>query len=192
MALGSWTWGSLADEFGISRALLLSALVHLLAVLVGLRWVLPIDEEANLEPLNRWREPSLNLDIQHRSGPIVVTVEYRIGEEDVGEFLALMAERRRVRRRDGARHWHLLRDLAEPELWIERYDTPTWLDYVRLAQRITHADAEIVDRLRELHRGTEPPQVRRRIERQPVPTASEADTANETDDYSRDPTQVTG
>ncbi len=129
------------------------------------------------------------LDVQHRSGPIVVTIEYRIREEDVREFLALMAERRRIRRRDGARHWHLLRDLAEPELWTERYDTPTWLDYVRLAQRITQADARIVDRLRELHRGPEPPQVRRRIERQPISTSPEAGYSNETDYYPTDPTQ---
>ena len=170
IALGSWTWGLVAEHFSISAALALSALVHLLAVLVGLRWVLPDDQEINLEPLNRWKEPNLGLDVQHRSGPIVVTIEYRIREEDVREFLALMAERRRIRRRDGARHWHLLRDLSQPELWTERYDTPTWLDYIRMAQRITQADASIVDRLRALHRGSEPPEVRRRIERQPIST----------------------
>ena len=119
----------------------------------------------------------------------MITIEYRIREEDVREFLALMAERRRIRRRDGARHWHLLRDLAEPELWTERYDTPTWLDYVRQAQRITQADARIVDRLSELHRGAEPPQVRRRIERQPVSTSLEADDPHEADYYPTDPPQ---
>ena len=41
MALGSGTWGLLAERFSISEALVLSALVHLLAVLVGLRWALP-------------------------------------------------------------------------------------------------------------------------------------------------------
>jgi len=182
IALGSWTWGLLAERFSISEALVLSALVHLLAVLVGLRRTLPNDEDVNLEPLNRWTEPSVSTEIQHRSGPIVVTIEYRIRQEGVREFLTLMAERRRIRRRDGARHWHLLRDLAEPELWTERYDTPTWLDYVRQAQRITQADARIVDRLRELHRGAEPPRVRRRIERQ-------AGDSQKTDYYTTDPPQ---
>jgi MFS family permease len=180
MALGSWTWGMLADRFSTSEALVWSALVHGLAVLAGLRWSLPNYEEANLEPLNRWKQPDIALEIQPRSGPIVVTIEYRIREEDLPEFLALMAERRRIRRRDGARHWHLLRDLANPELWTERYDTPTWLDYVRQAQRITQADTSIVDRLRELHRGSEPPPVRRRIERQPVSTSPEATSPHET------------
>jgi MFS family permease len=188
MALGSWAWGLMAEGISLSHALIASALVHLLAVAAGLRWRLPSDGEANLEPLNRWREPSLKVEIQPRSGPVVITVEYRIRDADVPEFLALMAERRRIRRRDGARHWHLLRDLAEPELWTERYDTPTWIDYVRLAGRITHADAGIVDRLRQLHCGPEPPRVRRRIERQPVATAPELSGLAETEEDPVDPT----
>ncbi len=187
MALGSWGWGLLAEEVGLTRALVASALVHLLALAAGLRWRLPSDRVANLEPLNRWTEPSVKVDIQPRSGPVVITVEYQIDERDVPEFLALMAERRRIRRRDGGRHWHLLRDLAEPELWIERYDTPTWIDYVRLAGRLTHDDVGIVDRLRQLHRGPEPPRVRRRIERQPIATAPELSGVAEAEEDPVDP-----
>jgi hypothetical protein len=82
------------------------------------------------------------------------------------EFLAAMGERRRIRRRDGARHWTLLRDLAEPDLWIERYHSPTWLDYVRQNQRVTQEDAVILDRIHRLHQGPGKPRVRRMIERQ--------------------------
>ena len=192
MALGSWAWGLVAEHVSLSHALVASAVVHLVAVVAGLRWRLPGDGEANLEPLNRWTEPSLKLEIQPRSGPVVISVEYRIRDDDVAQFLALMAERRRIRRRDGARHWHLLRDLAEPELWTERYDTPTWIDYVRSAGRITHADAGIVDRLRGLHRGPEPPRVRRGIERQPISTAPELSGVTDTDEYPLDPTQAAG
>ena len=58
--------------------------------------------------------------------------------------LAREDERRRIRRRDGALNWRLLRDLADPEVWIERYETPTWLDYVRLNSCMTRHDAVIV------------------------------------------------
>ena len=77
-----------------------------------------------------------------------------------------MAERRRIRRRDGARSWRLLRDLAEPQVWIERYETATWLEYIRHNSRLTHVDAHIPERLRALHRGPDAPRVRRMIERQ--------------------------
>src|SRR5690606_38575004 len=119
-------------------------------------------------------EPAVALEIQPRSGPIVVTVEYRIRERDVLEFLTLIAERRRIRRRDGARRWQLLRDLAEPELWIERFQAPTWLDYVRQSQRATQGDASVVERLRALHIGPEPPRVRRMIERQIAASSAQA------------------
>jgi MFS family permease len=192
MAVGSWNWGLLTELFGIREALAISAAIHVLGVLIGLRWPLPDNEDTNLEPLNRWKEPSLGLEILPRSGPIVVTIEYRIRAEDTREFLALMAERRRIRRRDGARHWHLLRDLGDPDFWIERYDTPTWLDYVRISQRITHADARIVDRLRELHQGGEPPRVRRRIERQPIAAPGMGFANNAEEEPPTDPTQAPG
>jgi MFS family permease len=78
MALGSWTWGVLAERFSISEALLISCVVHGVGVLIGLRWPVPDYQDANLEPLNRWTEPSPALDIQPRSGPIVITIEYQI------------------------------------------------------------------------------------------------------------------
>ena len=41
-----------------------------------------------------------------------------------------------------------------PELWLESYQTPTWIEYVRHHQRRTRADAEVFDRIRRpLHRG---------------------------------------
>jgi len=43
--------------------------------------------------------------------------------------------------------------------------TPTWLEYIRHNGRATHADAVIGERIRALHSGSEPPHVRRMIER---------------------------
>ena len=95
------------------------------------------------------------------------------GEADVPAFLALMQDRRRIRLRDGARNWTLMRDLENPDIWTETYHVPTWVDYVRHNQRRTKADAEITDRLLELHRGDRPPKVHRMIERQAIPPADD-------------------
>jgi predicted MFS family arabinose efflux permease len=166
IALGSWIWGIATERFGISVALSLAALVLGIGVVLGRRYSVRQTDSINLSPLARWRVPQIALDVEPRSGPIVITIEYRIREADMLEFLAAMAERRRVRLRDGAQRWSLLRDLADPELWTERYQTPTWLDYVRHNQRVTQDDAAVSDRIRALHVGPEPPRVRRRIERQ--------------------------
>jgi hypothetical protein len=168
LAAGSWLWGELAADVGITDSLLISAGVVLANVLLG-RWA-PLSQagELNLDPLRAqmWNAPTTAVPVDERTGPVVITVEYIIDEDDIEEFLGRMAERRRTRRRDGARNWRLLRDLHDPRLWIERYETPTWLDYIRLNNRLTRDDAFVPERLRELHRGTEGPRVRRRIERQ--------------------------
>jgi MFS family permease len=166
MAAGSWVWGSLTLHYGTEQALLAAAGALLVGAALGLRSPLPPLTALNLDPLSRWREPQIAVDIEPRSGPIIVTVEYMIRDEDVFAFLGAMSERRRIRRRDGARQWTLLRDLVNPELWIERYESPTWVEYIRHNQRVTQADAEIGDRVRALHYGVDPPLARRLIERQ--------------------------
>jgi len=166
LAGGSWLWGNVAESQGVKEALLLATIVLVGSAVFGLWQRLAQSEEVNLDPLRSWTAPATAVPVQPRSGPVVVTVEYIIRPEDVMEFLAAMAERRRIRRRDGALGWRLLRDLADPQLWIERYETPTWLDYIRLNNRLTHDDAIIPARLRALHRGSDGPRVRRMIERQ--------------------------
>ncbi|WP_313001278.1 MFS transporter [Brevundimonas sp.] len=172
MAGGSWLWGSLAQSQGLDAALGLSAGVLLLSVVIGLRVPLPSTANLNMDLLRRWTEPQTQLPIEPRSGPIVVSIAYRIREQDIDAFLAVMDERRRVRRRDGARQWRLLRDLAEPDIWVEKYQTATWLDYVRHNQRITQADADISQSIYALHQGPDKPVVHRLIERTTAPLAA--------------------
>ena len=167
LALGSWCWGHLAEGFGVAAALWVAATAMLLAAAIGLRLPLPGSEVLNLDPLDRWREPKVAMDIQPQSGPVHISVEYEIADEAIREFVAAMAERQRIRRRDGAHHWTLMRDLENPRIWVETFEMPTWADYVRLHMRATQADAALVDRIRAFHAGAEPPRVRRMVLRNP-------------------------
>jgi hypothetical protein len=166
LAAGAWGFGTLAEAQGVAVALHWAAATHLLGFAAGFVRPLPELSEMNLDPSTRWREPETDVPVTPRSGPIVVTIGYRISAEDLPDFLAAMAERQRIRRRDGARGWMLLRDLGDEELWIERYSTPTWLDYVRHNQRRTEADGAIFARIRALDRNPDGPVVHRMIERQ--------------------------
>jgi len=169
MAAGSWLWGLVADTYGPTTALVASAATLIFAVVISLRFALPEFAKLNLDPLGEFEEPALRLDLRARSGPIMIMVDYEIEQQDVPAFLAAMAERRRIRLRDGARQWALLRDLENPNLWTETYHVPTWVEYIRHNLRRTKADAEITAKLRRLHRGDRPPRVHRMIERQTVP-----------------------
>lgn len=165
MAAGSWLFGLLAEHEGVATALLAAAAGQVATLLLGV--VLPIMDggDDNLDPAGAWREPEVAVPVEPRSGPIVISIEYRVDPRDAAAFVEVMGERRRIRLRDGARGWTLMRDLGDPALWIERYHVATWADYVRHNLRRTLADTDNGDRLRMLHRGDWPPPVHRMIER---------------------------
>jgi len=166
MAGGSWLFGSIAGVNGVRAALLVATAVQIFGVLIGFLLKLPEIGQLDMNSRDSWVEPKTAVPVEARSGPIVITVEHRIAETDIAAFLAVMHERRRIRRRDGARDWALSRDLAEPTLWVERFDFATWLDYVRHNERRTQADTANSEALHRLWIDGVQPVVHRRIERQ--------------------------
>ncbi|MBN9045891.1 MAG: MFS transporter [Rhizobiales bacterium] len=169
MAAGSWLWGAIADASGVSGALVIASIALAVGGIIGIVLRQPDFESLNLDPTNQFSEPQLLLDLRPRSGPIMIMVDYCIDQQDVPEFLTLMSQRRRMRIRDGARQWVMLRDLERPNIWTESYHLPTWVEYVRHNQRETQADAEVTARLEALNRGDGPPRIHHMIERQTVP-----------------------
>jgi MFS family permease len=170
MTAGAWLWGAVAERAGTPEALWASAGAAVLGILFGLVLRMPDLVAHDLTPLNRFREPALAADITARSGPVRIHIEYEIPVENTEAFLRVIRDRRRIRLRDGARHWVLLRDLETPELWKETYQYPTWSEYVRCSLRTTQADADISGRLRVLSRDEQLPTIRRMIERHSVPS----------------------
>ncbi len=166
MAGGAWLFGWIAEHQGVVISLYVAAGVQFLAAILGLWRPLPQIGDDNLDPRGDWQEPDTAVPVEPRSGPIIVTIEYRIPAGSVVPFLTAMSERRRIRKRDGAHGWQLLRDLGESDLWVERYHVSTWLDYIRHNQRRTVADIANSEAIQALHDRTEPPVVHRRLERQ--------------------------
>lgn len=165
MAIGSWLWGAVAAEWGITASLQISAIAALSGILIGMKLPMPELGRMKLDPVDKPFTPRLAPDLEERSGPVVVMVEYVIREEDLADFLEVMRERRRVRRRNGARSWTLMRDATDTRVWIESYHVPNWIEYLRYHQRTTQADAEVMRRLHALHSLPEPPRVKRLVVR---------------------------
>ena len=166
MAGGAWLFGWIAEHQGVVISLYVAAGVQFLAAILGLWRPLPQIGDDNLDPRGDWQEPDTAVPVEPRSGPIIVTIEYRIPAGSVVPFLTAMSERKRIRKRDGAHGWQLLRDLGESDLWVERYHVSTWLDYIRHNQRRTVADIANSEAIQALHDRPEPPVVHRRLERQ--------------------------
>ncbi|MBY3280432.1 MFS transporter [Rhizobium laguerreae] len=164
MAAGSWVWGATAENYSLTTAILAAAMVLLLTA--GVAFVLPIRLwEDSDHATSSFVPPPLALDLQPRSGPIVIKIDYVIREQQLGAFLECMREQRLIQSRAGARNWTLQRNLRIPVLWTEAFKTPTWTDYLRLNQRLSAADRDLRDRLAALHCGGFPPEPVLSIER---------------------------
>jgi predicted MFS family arabinose efflux permease len=164
IAIGSWGWGRLTDAAGVQTALLVSAALMFASPLLGL-WLRMPRVGARNEDAELLADPEVRLALSGRSGPLVVEIEYRVDQESARTFHSVMQEVQLSRQRNGAYGWSIARDIADPELWTERYHCPTWLDYLRQRNRSTQSERALHQRAQAFHLGPEPVRVRRMLER---------------------------
>ena len=164
LSLGGWAWGVVARYYGTEAAMVASGVGLILSISFGLFLRMPTVEEQRDHGV-AFTDPDTKLDIRGRSGPIVLTVSYRVPADQARAFYTAMLEMEAIRNRTGAYGWSLARDIGDPELWIERYHTPTWHDYLRQRTRLTAADMASWDRARAFHKGPEPIAFNRLLER---------------------------
>ncbi|UFW88298.1 MFS transporter [Bradyrhizobium barranii] len=164
IAVGSWVWGSLADATGVQTALLMSAGLMLASPLLGF-WLRMPRVSTREEDAEMLADPEVRVALSARSGPLVVEIEYRIASEDARAFHNVMQDVQLFRQRSGAYGWSIARDVADPELWTERYHCPTWLDYLRQRNRSTKSERALDETAAAFHIGPQPMRVRRMLER---------------------------
>ncbi|MFK4495949.1 MFS family permease [Bradyrhizobium japonicum] len=164
IAIGSWAWGYLADITGVQTTLLISAVLMLVTPVLGL-WLPMPRISAREQEAEMLADPEVRLDLSGRSGPLVVEIEYRVPRENARAFHNVMQDVQLFRQRTGASGWSIARDIAEPELWTERYHCPTWIDYLRQRNRSTQSERALDGQAAAFHVGPEPIRVRRMLER---------------------------
>lgn len=147
IALGSWAWGELASDAGLREALTVAGLAALVSLVASRRWPLAVEQPGLLDPRARQELAPPSFEVPPTSGPIVVVIEYRVQPEHAVEFVAVINEVGRIRRRDGARAWSISQDVDAVDVWVERFECPTWLDYLRWRTRPTRADQAARERL---------------------------------------------
>jgi Transmembrane secretion effector len=140
IALGSWMWGSIANVIGVEGALLISGAALVASPLLGLWMRMPTVSGPNELSLDVLADPEVRLSLTPRSGPIVVEIEYRVDPAKARLFYAVMQHVQLSRQRNGAYGWSIARDIADPQLWTERYHCPTWHDYLRQRSRSTASE----------------------------------------------------
>lgn len=163
-AIGSWLWGQISQGHGVSSAMLLCAISLIVLPLAGVRMRLADDGRTNADAAPP-DDPEVALALTDRSGPVRLEVEYAVDPSGARQFYMLMQKIRTTRCRAGAYDWSIARDVARPDLWIESYSCPTWMDYLRQRTRHSQAEHELLDQILHFHDAATPPRVRRLLER---------------------------
>ena len=98
---------------------------------------------------NHWRMPVIadELDLGLESGPVLVTIEYLVDRNHASDFLEAMQRNRRIRRRDGASRWGIYRDTEHPDLYLETFIVPSWVEHLRQHERFTRADHALEEKI---------------------------------------------
>ena len=102
---------------------------------------MPDTSKLDRRPSAHWPAPQLTFTPDATDGPVLVTLTYRVAEDDAAAFADAMRHVGRSRRRTGALRWELFRDGSDPTRFVESYLVGTWAEHLRQHEnRLTGAD----------------------------------------------------
>ena len=141
VSLMSAVWGKLASAGDPSEALFSAAAGMALAIPLIARWRLD-GAAPDLAPSPHYRKIDLARPVGDDEGPVLVTVEYRVGPAVRAAFLEAVEEVGRERLRNGAARWGVFEDAEEDGRFVETFSLDSWLDLRLLRERVTQADLQ--------------------------------------------------
>jgi MFS family permease len=161
LAIGSAVWGVVANFIGIPYTLMAASGIMLLGLLFTRKFDISYTEKINLSVSKHWPTPQVHAEPDPEGGPIVVRIEYQIDPGTKDGFLTAMKDLFISRKRTGAFRWRLTNDLSSPDLYIESFVLPSWIEHMRQYERITEHEKEIEEKVKAFHVGKNPPEIRR-------------------------------
>jgi MFS family permease len=156
LSVGSAVWGEIATRLGLPASLLIAAAGAVASIPLTRRWTVQIDANVDLTPSMHWPAPVTTHPVEGDRGPVLVTVEYSIDPNNREPFLRALGRYGRERRRDGAYRWEVYEDPAHAGRFIETFLTDSWLEHLRLHERVTKADRRLEDSVLRFQVGERP------------------------------------
>lgn len=156
LSVGSAIWGEIATRLGLPASLLIAAAGAVASIPLTRRWAVQTGADVDLSPSMHWPAPVTAHPIEGDRGPVLVTVEYSIDPNNRDPFLRALGRYAHERRRDGAYRWGVYEDPAHAGRFIETFLTDSWLEHLRLHERVTKADRRLEDAVRRFQVGEGP------------------------------------
>jgi len=150
MAFGSLVWGKVAQHSSISISLLIAAVGMIVAIALTWRWRIAGIGNKDLSPSMHWPALTGSAAVSNDRGPVLITIEYEVRPDRLGEFLDAIQSLGNSRKRDGAYAWGIFENTEKPGSFIETFNVESWLEHRRQHERVTDADRQLQLGLRAL------------------------------------------
>jgi MFS family permease len=148
--IGSLALGGIAQASSVSTALFVVGAG--LAIVVVATWRLALPAAAPSSGLSEQPLPLPDVEAPVAAGPVVITVDYPLASGKDSAFITAAVGLRRVRRRTGATHWHLTRDLADGDLFLETFVVGSWEEHERQHARLDGRGRAVLEEIDALLR----------------------------------------
>jgi MFS family permease len=160
MALAAVVWGVGANNLSLDITFAAAAIIAALALVLGYRFSINFAAEAVVDaaPISHQHEFPITPDDD--DGPVTVTIDYNILNDDREQFRVLMQEVQAICRRNGAFQCRLDESLEQPGTFRLEYIVSTWAEHLRQNLRMTIDETQVFQKVWELHVGETEPIVR--------------------------------
>ena len=150
LTLGSFGWGWVGSQIGLTETFIASAAVGLVLMLIARYFSIeaivrqaPKAAEITV-PLPEAPAPEYVPLLRNARGAVMEMAYYRVEMAQRPEFLRMMHEVHQVRGRAGAVFWQLYSDVAHPEHWVEVWSMESWTEHLREVVRLSDDDKRLL------------------------------------------------
>jgi Transmembrane secretion effector len=160
MALGAILWATGVANVGLDLTFAGASVLALVVLALGLRFSIDFAADAQVDEAPLEYAHELEVVPDHDEGPITITIDYLIANNDREEFRVLIQEVQAAFRRNGAFHCRVDESLDQSGMFRVEYQVSTWAEHLRHRMRMTVDETEVYKKARSLHIGDSEPVVR--------------------------------
>jgi hypothetical protein len=157
MALGGVIWGIMITHISMALTLILAGVGLFISNALVYRYSLEGGIIYDHTPSMDLPAPSVEKQLDHDEGPVMVTVEYEVAPEHVSHFLKAIQELRLTRLREGAFFWTVFNDIEKTKRYFECFMVESWLEHLRFHERVSISDRKIQAKVNTYHAGPNRP-----------------------------------
>jgi MFS family permease len=174
-AIGSAAFGVVAQDAGLTPALLAAAAGLAVVAIAGTRLPFKTLAPGDLLPAGDWPDPQL-VGETRGGGPVLVTVEYRPRPGLEQDLIDALHAGRYARRRTGAVSWRVWRDAADPGRVLEQFVVGSWDEHLRQHERVSSHDQQRLEAIDAMTDPSHPTTVTHWLAPQVTPREEQGET----------------